>query len=346
MKYAFISPIILAGIVLAACASPAAQEPVETQIPIVVADPTIIAEGHVEPIHFAEIAFTASGVISDVLVTEGQHVRKGDTLIRLGNESDNNYAAAQLELISAQQALDDLSLERDENLANAVIALKEAQEKFDKAEDYLKYLQTSQRVPQTTTKLILVQTWKGYQYDVKTKNFKGPAPKDWIVEAENDLALKRAILDEAQRAYDRLKDGPDSEQLPILEARLDAAKASLATFAVIAPFDGTVAYLRAKTCNSINAGEIAVTVADFSNWIIKTNDVTEIDVVNLAEGQPVIVSLDAIPDVELRGKVQLISQSYSESQGDIVYEVTILLTEKHPAMRWGMTAAVKFEPQD
>ena len=346
MKYAFISPIILAGIVLAACASPAAQEPVETQIPIVVADPTIIAEGHVEPIHFAEIAFTASGVISDVLVTEGQHVRKGDTLIRLGNESDNNYAAAQLELISAQQALDDLSLERDENLANAVIALKEAQEKFDKAEDYLKYLQTSQRVPQTTTKLILVQTWKGYQYDVKTKNFKGPAPKDWIIEAENDLALKRAILDEAQRAYDRLKDGPDSEQLPILEARLDAAKASLATFAVIAPFDGTVAYLRAKTGNSINAGEIAVTVADFSNWIIKTNDVTEIDVVNLAEGQPVIVSLDAIPDVELRGKVQLISQSYSESQGDIVYEVTILLTEKHPAMRWGMTAAVKFEPQD
>jgi multidrug efflux pump subunit AcrA (membrane-fusion protein) len=346
MKYAFVSSIILASIVLAACASPASQQPVETQIPIVVADPTIIAEGHVEPIHYAEIAFTASGVISEVLVTEGQHVRKGETLIRLGNESDTNYAAAQLDLVSAQQALDDLILARDEKLAESVIALKEAQEKFDKAENYLKYLQTSQRVPQTTTKLILVQTWKGYQYDVKTKNFKGPAPKDWIIEADNDLALKKAILDEAQRAYDRLKDGPDSEQLPILEARLDAAKARLATFAVVAPFNGVVAYLHATTGSSINAGEVAVTVADFSSWVIQTNDVTEIDVVNLAEGQTVIVTLDAIPDVELQGKVHLIGQSYSENQGDIVYEVTVILSEKHPAMRWGMTAAVKFEPQD
>ena len=346
MKYPFLSLIILASIVLGACASPAAGQPEPTSIPIVVADATIIAEGRLEPIHFAEIAFTASGVVSEVLVTEGQQVREGQPLIRLGNEKDNNYAAAQLELVTARQAVDDLVRERDGSLAESVIALKEAQEKYDRAANYLKYLQTSQKVPQTTTRLILRQNWKGYYYDIKTKNFKGPAPKDWIIEAENDLALKQAILDEAQRTYDRLKDGPDSEQLPILEARLDAAEARLATFAVTAPFEGMVAYLRAKAGSSINAGEIAVTVADFSNWIIKTNDVTEIDVVNLAEGQPVIVTLDAIPDVELRGKVHLIGQSYSENQGDIVYEVTVLLTDKHPAMRWGMTAAVKFELQD
>jgi hypothetical protein len=30
----------------------------------------------------------------------------------------------------------------------------------------------------------------------------------------------------------------------------------------------------------------------------------------------------------------------------VVYEVTILLNEANPAMRWGMTAAVKFVSED
>ena len=78
--------------------------------------------------------------------------------------------------------------------------------------------------------------------------------------------------------------------------------------------------------------------------MVKTTDLTEIDVVNVSEGQPVTMTLDAIPDVSLRGNVLSIGQDYSEKQGDIVYEVTILLTDKNPAMRWGMTAEVKFAP--
>jgi hypothetical protein len=38
----------------------------------------------------------------------------------------------------------------------------------------------------------------------------------------------------------------------------------------------------------------------------------------------------------------LIGQNYSEKQGDVVYEVTVELTESLPTMRWGMTAEVKF----
>jgi HlyD family secretion protein len=150
-------------------------------------------------------------------------------------------------------------------------------------------------------------------------------------------------LDAAQRTYDRLKDGIDAEQLAVLEARLQAAKAGVAAFSVIAPFDGTVAEMNAKAGSSINAGEVAVTVADFSQWMVKTTDLTEIDVVALNEGQPVVVTLDALPDVELTGEILSIGQSYAENQGDVVYEVSILLTDTHPNMRWGMTAAVAFE---
>ena len=42
------------------------------------------------------------------------------------------------------------------------------------------------------------------------------------------------------------------------------------------------------------------------------------------------------------GNVLSISQDFSENQGDVVYEVTVLLTDQNPAMRWGMTAVVKF----
>jgi hypothetical protein len=54
------------------------------------------------------------------------------------------------------------------------------------------------------------------------------------------------------------------------------------------------------------------------------------------------LTLDAIPGVTLKGYVLSIGQNYSEKQGDIVYEVTVLLTDKQPAMRWGMTAEVNF----
>ena len=337
---------ILASLLFTACSSSGVPATEATSIPTVQADNTIIAEGRIEPIHYAEIAFTASGVVSEVLVEEGQAVKKGEPLIRLGNESDTNYAAAQLELASAQQALNDLLNTSGADLAQVVIDLKEAQEAYDKADDYLRYLQNSKKVPQTETRLFLIQTWKGYEYQYKTKSFKGPAPQDWIIEAENDLALKKAKLEELQRTYERMKDGVDADQLAVLEARLNAAKAGVAAFAVTAPFDGVVAELNAKTGSSINAGEIAVTVADFSEWLVKTTDMTEIDVVALTADQPVVVSLDALPNVELKGTILSIGQTYSENQGDVVYEVTVLLTDQNPLMRWGMTASVLFENQD
>lgn len=347
MKYKFLITLMGISLLFTAC-SPAdstAQAAPEA-IPVVKADTAIIAEGRLEPIRDAEIAFNASGVISEVLAQEGEPVKKGEPLIRLGDESDTSYAEARLELVTAQKELNDLLNSSGTDLAQAVIDLKEAREAYDKADDYLRYLQNSKKVPQTEVRLFLVPSWKGYQYRTKIKYYKGPAPEDWIIEAENDLALKKAELDKAQKTYDRLEGGVDADQLAVLQAQLDSAEAGVAAFSVLAPFEGLVAEMNAKTGSSINAGEIAVTVADFSSWLVKTTDLTELEVVELADGQPVTVKLDALPDVQLNGKILSIAQNYSENQGDIVYEVTILLDDAHPAMRWGMTAEVNFEPQD
>jgi len=342
-KMIFVAVVVL-GLFVTAC-STSANASTETPevIPIVIADDTIIAEGQVEPIQYAEIAFTANGMVGEVMVQEGQTVKQGDPLIRLGNETDVNYATAQLELANAQKAMDDLVNSRGADFAQVVIDLRDANEEFTRADNYLTYLKTSDSVPQTNYSVRLVQTSRGYEYKPEAKNFKGPASDEWIINAENDLALKKANLEKIQRTYDNLSDGPNAEQLPVLEARLIAAKAGVAAFTVTAPFDGVVAELNAKVGSSINAGQIAVVIANTSQWIVITQDVTEIDVVKLTEGQAVTVALDALPDVEMKGEVLSIGQNFTQNQGDIVYKVTVLLTDTNPAMRWGMTAAVKFE---
>jgi len=342
-KIMFIT-ILALGLLVTACSTSASASTATPEIvPTVIADDTIIAEGRVEPFQYAEIAFTTTGMVGEVMVKEGQAVKQGDSLIRLGSESDSSYAAAQLELANAQKAMDDLVNSRGADFAQAVINLHDAEKDYTRADNYLRYLKTSDSVPQTNYSVKLVQTARGYEYKSEAENFKGPASDEWILNAENDLALKKASLENAQRTYDNLKDGPDADQLPVLEARLNAAKAAVAAFTITAPFDGVVAELNAKNGSTINAGQIAVVIADTSKWIVITTDVTEIDVVKLLEGQSATVTLDAIPDVDLKGKIFLIGQNYSENQGDIVYKVTVLLTDINPAMRWGMTAAVKFE---
>src|SRR5512134_3721342 len=131
MNRKLLSLILFTSLLFAAC-SPSVAEPTEVAaIEPVIADTSIMSEGRLEPVRFAEIAFTASGVISEVLVQEGEAVKQGQPLIQLGDASDTNYAAAQLELVNAQQALNDLMNSADEDLAQSVIDLKEAKEEYD-----------------------------------------------------------------------------------------------------------------------------------------------------------------------------------------------------------------------
>jgi multidrug resistance efflux pump len=345
MKHTLFIILIALALLFTAC-SPAATATSEV-IPTVIADSTIIAEGRVEPVRDAEITFTAGGLVSEVLVEEGQTVKKGELLIRLGGESDSNYAAAQYEVVSAQKALNDLIKDSEADLAQAVIDLKQAQEDHEKAETYLHYLQTSKKVPQPETFVYYIKRGKGYEVRLRTHHYRGPAPASWITQAENEVALKKAELEKAQNKVDRMKEtGVDTNELAVLKARLEAAKAEVAAFEITAPFDGMVAEMNAKAGSSIRAGEVAVALADFSNWMVNTTDLTEIDVVELTENEPVIVTLDALPSVELKGTILAIGQTFVEDQGDITYEVTVQLNETHPAVRWGMTARVTFLNED
>jgi len=88
---------------------------------------------------------------------------------------------------------------------------------------------------------------------------------------------------------------------------------------------------------------IAISVIDPSQWIVETNDLTELEVVRLAQGQKVTMVPDALPDVKLTGVIQSISSAFTKQGGDIVYSVRILVDNPlDPRIRWGMTVEATF----
>ena len=156
----------------------------------------------------------------------------------------------------------------------------------------------------------------------------------WL-DRESALENARAELAQAQKDYDSLHDASFAENTA-------GVRAALANAEVRAPFPGTITKLSLKVGEFAGAGTTVVTIADLSKWVVKTTDLTEIDVVHIEEGERVALTLDAMPDVQLEGQVLSIAESFAEKQGDIVYEVKILLTNSNPGMRWGMTAQVNF----
>jgi hypothetical protein len=101
-----------------------------------------------------------------VLVEEGQSVKKGELMIRLGGETDTQYANAQLELANAQKALNDLRDASEIDFAQTVIDLKQAREDHKEAEQYLNYLKNSPKVPIAENFLYYIKNHLSHPHEI------------------------------------------------------------------------------------------------------------------------------------------------------------------------------------
>jgi multidrug resistance efflux pump len=263
----------------------------------------------------------------------------------LGGESDASIAGAQLELVSAQQALKDLQENADAARAQSLIDVDTTQEAYDKAVDYYDSLFKSYKYDELVWVRKVTPIGIKRIPEIKTRKVK-KADEETIAEAKNDMDLKLAQLEAAQKAADRMKDGPDTDQLALLQARLTAAEAGLAAFSIVAPFDGVVTDVNVANGEQVGPQTWAVKLADTSSWEVETSDVTELEVVNIQEGQTVSFTVDALPDVTMNGVVKEISQSSYTQNGDVIYTVKIVADKVDPRVRWGMTAEVIFPPLD
>jgi HlyD family secretion protein len=174
-------------------------------------------------------------------------------------------------------------------------------------------------------------------------------PKLEIEKAESDLTLIKEQLAQALEIEANLKNGLLPEEMELAQQRLttaqagmESAQAALNSLQLVSPFDGVILESTLKTGQFILAGQQAIILADTSKWLVETNDLTEIDRVNVRVGQAVTITPDALPDVEIEGYILQINDYYQENRGDITYKTIIQLTESPAMLQWGMTVLINF----
>ena len=127
-------------------------------------------------------------------------------------------------------------------------------------------------------------------------------------------------------------------------ANLETAKAAMERTILRSTIDGQVSRINTSVGQLVAPSVPVVTVADFSDWLVQTTDLTELDVAAVAVGSTAEVTLDAIPNETISGEVTNVALVPSVSRGDVVYETTIRLDERTDLpIRWGMTAFVDIE---
>jgi HlyD family secretion protein len=154
-----------------------------------------------------------------------------------------------------------------------------------------------------------------------------------------DITLFEARLADAEREWQRLKDGPTTEDIASAQARVAAAEATLSQAWIEAPFTGTITIAEPNIGDQVGPNTFAFRLDDLSTLYVDL-DVSEIDINQVAPGQQVTLTFDAIRGKEYNGEVVEVGLIGTEIQGVVTFVVTIELTDADADIRPGMTSAV------
>jgi multidrug efflux pump subunit AcrA (membrane-fusion protein) len=368
--------VLLAIAALAGCSGisgPGGSGAEPTEVPVVKAPTGIIAEGKIVPNESVDLAFGGSGKVDEVLFEEGDQVKAGDVIARLGNREqlESAIAGAELELLTAQQSRADLVQFAEEEaiglLKKISIVTKAVRDADYQLKNYTpptsqKNLDPYEAVELTKEELDAArdafEPYKNRSESDSTREFYKEALDD--AQSEYNAAVRRlqlvidleaaeSELDKTLEDYEKIKDGPDLDDVEAADARIAAAEAALASaqaerdrLDLVATIDGEIVTMDLIEGQQVAAGVPVLTLADFSQWYAETDNLTEIEVVNITLGQQAEVVPDALPDLTLAGEVESINEFAEEKRGDVTYTVRILLKEFDPRLRWGMTVLITF----
>jgi multidrug efflux pump subunit AcrA (membrane-fusion protein) len=251
-----------------------------------------------------------------------------------------DVANAEAALEQAQAAYDRVRFDPQIQARPESLRLEEATNAYDAAVARLKALQEGATAAEIDAARAQVE-----QAQAQLETIRAPA-------RAADVEAAEAEIRRAQAQLELLQAGARPETIAGAEAEVKAAEAALQQAQIAldetelrAPFTGTVASLDAKVGEQIGPGTPVIMLADLSEWQIETDDLTELNIVKVQEDDPVLINFDAIPDLELPGKVVRIEAIGENKMGDITYTVIIAPEEQDERLRWNMTATVIIEPQ-
>lgn len=383
MKTRFWIPLSLMAVATAAflfaCAGPRRPESVErtAMAEIGSLEVYVTGTGKVGPEAQGGLSFKVPGTLGDLNVEVGQQVSAGQVLAELDPASlDPSLVAAEADLITAQQALDDLMEgPTEQQLARAELAVATARDGLHDAEYRWSVQQEGRRASSSTIRgaeagLVLAEQELD-QAKANYDQFSGLPSDDPVralaltqlvaEEQARDAALRnlnwltghpteiqQAILDaevhtaaaslaQAEQDLADLQAGPDQKAVAVAEARVRAAQAVVDQARLISPIDGTAMAINHRPGDSIVPGEVEIVIADLSTLHVDTM-VDELDIALLAMDQQVEITLDAVPDLILGGWVAGID--LAPAVGTAQYPVRVELDSAEEQVRVGMTAAL------
>jgi HlyD family secretion protein len=154
-----------------------------------------------------------------------------------------------------------------------------------------------------------------------------------------EIALLEAQLSDALREWGRLKDGPDPHDIIAAQARITAAQAALENVKLQAPFNGTITGVYGKQNDQVFQGSPAFRLDDFSHLWVDVG-IPEIDINQVEVGQAVVLTFDAVPGKEYHGQVVEVSPVGVESSGLVTFKVAVEILDADQDIRPGITAEV------
>ncbi|REK10018.1 MAG: HlyD family efflux transporter periplasmic adaptor subunit [Planctomycetota bacterium] len=285
-----------------------------------------------------DLAFNNRQRIAEVLVEEGDRVKRGQVVARLDtNRLEPQVAQARAELAAQREVVARLKAgSRPEEIAQAKANVRSAQADAANAGRLYERLQ------------LLSEQSSG-----------GAVSKQEIDNAKASLEVADARVDVAEKSLELAVAGPRKEEIAEAEARLRAGEAQLAYLeqeledAVLrAPVDGTVRtrIMEPGEMASPERAVVQLAVTD-PKWVRAY--VSEPDLGKLQPGMKARIGVDTFPERGFEGWVGFISPvaeftpkavQTEELRTSLVYEVRVFVEDPENELRLGMPATVAFAP--
>jgi HlyD family secretion protein len=315
----------------------------------------IYGTGSAEPVQSATLTWETGGIVGEVNVSLGQEVAEGALMTALTPASVSaDILQAQVDVVNAQNSLDALYENWEADLAQAKLDLLNAQEDLDDLATDRKIMNyqrcTDERLQDLEDELDQAELIYKYRQNADTLRAVNTAQANLdycnagytaqeIAEAELKVELAEAKVADLQKQVDILINGPDPDQVTILEIQLAIAHSRAESPTIKAPFDGVVTDLSVQTGDVVQTGSPAVRLDDLSELFLDVQ-ISEIDIPYIEVGQPVELVFDAYYEDTFQGEVIEISPVGSTVQGVVEYAVRIKLLDADDRIKSGMTAAV------
>lgn len=303
---------------------------------------SVTVNGAAQPVSSVIVNPEVDGTIDQVLVKEGDTVKKGQTLFTLRNDDlDKAVREADQQVKEAKNGMSSAQA----TLGSAETDLKTAKAKLADA----KNAQANPPAPQT---------------DTDDPDAAGSDAGTTSAELAAAVTDAQAGVDAAEDAIDAAQVGVESAQLTLESAQEAYNEAVKATDkrTVTAPSDGAIVVMNAVPGATAAAGvsdtsgkasggsDGLIQIADLSQLRVSVQ-VNETDINKIKVGQQATVTFSALPDVSCAGEVQSIAtvatgDGSGDGSGSVTYTVALLIPQPDAQIKPGMTASVEIVAQE